>query len=89
MLWLYSYDDNWGKWDWQPIGYVSRKHVSLDQAAFHLLMEFWRWDKEEGDLDHFHWLNEEGYLNASQWRTIALLVWNAAPARGGKDEKRA
>jgi hypothetical protein len=86
MLWLYSYDDNWEKWDWLPIGYVPRKHVSRQQAAIHLLIDFWRWDKEEGDLDHYHWLNEEGYLDVSQWRTIALLVWNAAPEGGGKDE---
>jgi hypothetical protein len=86
MLWLYSYDDNWGKWDWLPIGYVPRKNISLDQAAFHLLIDFWRWDKEKGDLDHYHWLNEEGYLDASQWRTIALLVWNADPEGGGKNE---
>ena len=86
MLWLYSYDDNWGKWDWLPIGYVLRKDVGLDQAAFHLLIDYWRWDKEKGDVDHFHWINEQGYLDASQWRTIALLVWNAAPEGGGKDE---
>jgi hypothetical protein len=66
--------------------YVLRKGVSLDQAAFHLLIDYWRWDKEKGDLDHYHWINAEGYLDASQWRTIALLVWNAAPEGGGKDE---
>ena len=86
MLWLYSYDDNWGKWDWLPIGHVLRKDISFDQAAFHLLIDYWRWDKAKGDLDHYHWINEEGYLDASQWRTIALLVWNAAPEGGGKDE---
>jgi len=86
MLWLYYYDDNWGKWEWQPVGYVPRRQASRDQAAVHLLMDFWTMDKNDSDVDHYHWLNEEGYLNASQWRTMGLLVWNADGAGDGKDE---
>jgi len=75
MLWLYSYDDNWGKWDWLAVGHVPRKQASRTQAAVNLLVDFWRMEKEANNLDHFHWLNEEGYFDASEWRTIGFMVW--------------
>lgn len=85
MLWIYAYDDNDG-WTWLAIGHVPLNQASRTQAAIHLLADYWRWEKADNELEHYHWINEEGSLDASQFRTIALLVWNAAPEGGGKDE---
>ncbi|WP_397589345.1 hypothetical protein [Sphingorhabdus sp.] len=85
MLWVYAYDDNDG-WTWCAIGHAPLKQASRNQAMIHLLADFWRWEKENNELEHYSWINEEDCLNASELRTIALLVWNTAPEGGGKDE---
>lgn len=32
-------------------------------------------EKEITKLDHYHWIDEEGLFDVSEWRTVALLVW--------------
>lgn len=82
ILWSQWYDDNWGKWEWLAIGHVPRKQASRRQAAVHLMADFWRMEKEANDLDHFHWLNQEGFFDASEWRTIGFMVWPTQQAIG-------
>ena len=75
VLWQYRYDDNWESWEWEPVGYVPRLQVSQKLAAFHLMIDYWRFRKTETTLDHYHWINKSGELNIAEWRTIGLLVW--------------
>lgn len=74
MLWVYLFDDDEG-WYWLPIGHVPLGQATLDQAAVHLMVDYWRYEKDDIDLDHFHWIDEEGYFGSSDWRTIGLMVW--------------
>ena len=54
---------------------VVRRNVSEQQAAVHLLIEFWKEEAEENSVDHFHWINEDGYLSVPEMATIARVVW--------------
>lgn len=81
ILWIYSYDDNWGKWEWLAIGNVPLKQASCREASIHLLIDFWNMEKQITTLDHFHWINEDGELDVSDWRTIALNVWPEVAAQ--------
>jgi len=38
VLWLRTFDDNWSRWDWQPIGYCLKKGIDRTTAASHLLL---------------------------------------------------
>lgn len=80
LLWIYSYDDDDG-WTWLAIGHAPRSQASRMQAAIHLMADFWRMEKHKAELDHYHWINEHGDLGASEWRTIALLVWPEVAAK--------
>ena len=75
ILWNKYWDDNWGRWGKVAIGTVPRRGVDLNQAAFHLLMEYWKFDAKEGGLDQFHWVNEEGFLDMAELNAIAREVW--------------
>jgi hypothetical protein len=81
MLWIHGFDDNEGGWTWLAVGHVPRKQASRTQAAIHLLADFWRMEKEDNELDHYHWINEEAFLDVSEWRTIALQVWPEVAAQ--------
>ena len=74
-LWLKYWDDNWGAWQDTRIGTVHRRGVDQKQAAIYLLLEFWAFDAKEGDLDQYHWINEEGYLSVAELEAIARVVW--------------
>ena len=75
VLWLRSYDDNYGCWDWQAIGCVPKKGVSQRQAATFLLMEMWKHEISDGGLDQFHWINENEYLSVAELMAIARAIW--------------
>ncbi|MEE4317784.1 MAG: hypothetical protein V2I74_12470 [Erythrobacter sp.] len=75
MLWSYWYDDNWGKWDWTPVAYVPRRQATARQAAVHLLIEFWKFDREQTDLNRYHWINASAFLSVAELREIAHIVW--------------
>ena len=47
------------------IGCVPRRGVSEHQAAIWLLLEFWKDEVVENQLDEFHWINEEEYLSVT------------------------
>ena len=89
ILWLYSYDDNWGNWDWLAIGNVPLRQANKKQASIHLMADFWRMEKTENDLDHYHSINEEDFLGAGEWRTIGLLVWPEVATKAEKAEGHA
>ena len=74
-LWSKYWDDNWMKWEQITVGYVPRKGVDQKQAAVYLLLEFWAFDAKEGDVDQFHWINEDGYLSIAELKAIGRAVW--------------
>ena len=49
----------------------------MEQAAVHLLLEFWKEDAEENDVDEFHWINEEAHLSVAEIGAIAPGVWRS------------
>ena len=76
-LWSRYFDDNdypW-KWVWVPVGCVSLASADERTAAIHLLIDFWRFDAKEGDVDEFHWINEADYLSIAELAAIARGVW--------------
>ena len=87
VLWLYWYDDNWEKWEWTSVGYVPRAQASGREAAIYLMIDWWRSERSERNFDHFHWINETGYLSAGEWRMVGLSVWpdvaKQQPRQGG------
>lgn len=87
ILWTRWFDDNWSRWEWLAIGHVPRRQASEMQAAVHLLADFWRMERDTTELDHFHWINEEGLLDAGEWRGIGRLVWPTHTVEGdGQDD---
>ena len=74
-LWSKYWDDNWGKWESICIGTTDLKGVSMEQAAVHLLLEFWKDDAKENDVDEFHWINEEAHLSVAEIGAISRVVW--------------
>lgn len=77
VLWSRYYDDNWEKWDWTALGYVPIEQATKRQAAIQLMADFWRYEREFSDLGHFHFVDEEGSLSATDWQNIGRMVWPA------------
>jgi hypothetical protein len=75
ILWSRYPDGNWGKWEWEAAACVPRKGIEQRQAACHLLLEFWKMEEDEGDLDQFHWINDPGYLTVEDFMAIAREIW--------------
>jgi hypothetical protein len=69
------WDDNWGKWEHIGIGTVHRRGVNQEKAAALLLLEFWKYDAQNSDVDCYHWINETGYLSVAELSAIASEVW--------------
>ena len=77
-LWSRYFDDNdypW-KWVWGPIGCVPFADWDERTVAIHLLIDFWRFDAKEGDVDQFHWINEDAYLSVEELAAMAREVWD-------------
>lgn len=75
ILWILHFDDNWEKWEWLPVGSVPLRQATEKEAAVHLLIDFWKFAKDNGSLDHFHWINEGGFLSVEEWREVGRTVW--------------
>lgn len=74
-LWNQYLDDSEGGWGRIAAGCVRKSNVTARQGAVHLLMEFWKEQLEDGDLDQFHWINERAYLSVADLMSIAREVW--------------
>lgn len=76
LLWLRLYDDNWGKWDEPQIyAYAPKQHVPSKVAAVYLLLDSWKAEARDSDLDRFHWVNESEFLSAEELNAIGRVVW--------------
>ena len=76
VLWSRYYDDNWGRWEWAAAACVPRKGVTEQQAAVHLLIEFWKEEAAENYVDQFHWINKSKGLSVAELMAIARIVWD-------------
>jgi len=74
-LWSRYWDDSWGKWEWVAAACVHRRGVTEKQAAVYLLLELWKHEVREFDLDQFHWINEGVYITVAELMAIAREVW--------------
>ena len=41
----------------------------------YLLVEFWKEEARESDVEQFHWINEGAYLSVADLMLIARAVW--------------
>jgi len=78
VLWIYAYDDNWSVWNWVAVGCVPLGQASEKEAAAPLMLDMFAWQRDDDDLDCFHWINEEGLLDVEEWQAISRAVWPAA-----------
>ena len=85
LIWVRWLDDEYWppRWRWWFQGWARRQRgVDERTAAFHLLADCWREQRDSQGYDHFHWINEEGEFDAADLAAIGRLVWPAAHADG-------
>lgn len=75
IVWIRDRDCNDLDYEWTVAGYVDRTDVSADAAAVHLIVARWLTEVAESELDHFHWLLNDGALSVAQWVAIGRHVW--------------
>jgi hypothetical protein len=75
LLWLGDHNDGtipWS-WEWGIVALVSHKGVEERTAASLLLAAYWAFQRDDSDLDRYHWLNDTAYLDVGE--AIARAVW--------------
>ncbi len=85
VLWIYAYDDNWSQWNWVAVGCVPLRQASEKEAAVHLMRDMFACQRDNEDLDCFHWINEEGLLDVEEWQAISRAVWADRATPQAKD----
>ncbi len=78
IIWVRWLDDEFWppRWRWWFQGWARRvKGVDERTAAFHLLADLWREQRDDQGYDHFHWINEEGEFDAADLAAIGRAVW--------------
>lgn len=80
VLWVKGYDDNWDRWT-DPSAAAAGPRCSVPRwvAARLLLHDYWAAERAVG-LDRFHWVAEEGTLDAGDLKALAAAVWEDGPA---------
>ena len=68
LLWSSTLDDQDVPWKWNdhPVACIPVKGVAEQQAAVHLLLEYWKSVSAAFAVDHYHWINETGALSVGQ-----------------------
>jgi len=61
LLYAQDLDPNDPEFAWTVVAYGNRKGVEPREAAIHLIMASWRTENADFGLDHFHWINQDGY----------------------------
>ena len=72
--WVDDCGEPWS-WHWSLIAYAPGTNADPQTVAMHLILEAWKWKKENEYLDHFHWINNSGSLEIADIRAIAREVW--------------
>jgi len=78
LLYTQDLDPNEPEFAWMVAAFGNRKDVDERQAAVHLVVAKWREEVIQGGLDHFHWINQDGYLSVPEWMAIAREVWGSS-----------
>lgn len=76
ILYIQDLDPEMPEYAWNVGAFVQRKGVDERLAAVHLLMERWKAENAEWDLDEFGWINAEGFLSVAELKEIARRVWS-------------
>jgi hypothetical protein len=78
LLWIGTYDDNWGRWMVPVLDAAALRGVlGARTAAKLLLIHTWSLERDDG-LDSFHWVNEADLLQAGEFNEISTAVWGDA-----------
>lgn len=82
VLWLSFFDDqSWKFVDTHIAAWAPRKGMQGADAAVLLIEAFWRREKNDiTELDHFHWVGQEGLLTAAVFKEIGRKVWDDSDA---------
>jgi len=78
MLWVRDCDAIWWNTpdeEWFLGAYCLKRRATVREAALYLLMDLWEEDTKKAELDHFHYIHEEGLLSMADFRTLGRLVW--------------
>lgn len=73
-----AYDDDWprSKWQWYQRATVPLHQATAKQAAFWLMVELMKFDRDEGFVEEWHWIGEAGELSVADVKAIAHEVWS-------------
>jgi hypothetical protein len=62
-------------WTWVLYAYGEWVDIAPETAATYLLLDAWKAEAKENELDKYHWIDEEGMFSVSQFSAIARSVW--------------
>jgi len=74
---LYSnyLDDDDETWIWNPVASVPVEQANERLAAIWLVIDYMIFDRDNGSVEEWHMINEEGFLKTSEITAIANFVW--------------
>ena len=78
LLWTWKQNENdWNlSWKWTLHGYgPKRRGVGAKDAAIYLLLDVWKAQADDNDLEQYHWIDEAGLLSVEEISAIARVVW--------------
>jgi hypothetical protein len=78
LLWVRDCEAIWWNTpdeEWFLGAYCLKRRAKVREASLYLIMDMWKLDAREIDLDHFHFIHDEGMLSVAEFRTIGRLVW--------------
>jgi hypothetical protein len=61
--------------EWFLGAYCLKRRATVREASLYLIMDLWKLEAREVDLDHFHRIHDEGLLSVAEFRTLGRLVW--------------
>jgi hypothetical protein len=79
IVWMQDRDwTNDPEYRWQVAAYVARDGITAEQAAPHLIVARWSEERDDRDLEQFHFISGTGAIAVEEWMAIGRAVWGAA-----------
>ena len=75
VLWIHYLDEFDYRWRWSVIAYAPRIKADPRTVAIHLLIEVFKWQKNEEGRDQFHGITSNEFLDFDEIQAIAGEVW--------------
>lgn len=69
------FDEDQMGWQWEQRATVPFRQASERQAAFWLVVELLKFDRDECDVERWHWIGETATLDIPDIKAIAHEVW--------------